>query len=101
LTGETVTILYINYLKIRAIMVVYFELKVAVACFKLLKKLKEIMKTFRQDRRHCVRDLTQLLLNMSRGSVVGIATAEGLENRGVGVEVPVGSRIFSSPHHPD
>jgi hypothetical protein len=34
-------------------------------------------------------------------SVVSIATGYGLEYRGVGVRVPVGSRIFSSPHHPD
>jgi hypothetical protein len=33
----------------------------------------------------------------SRDSVVGIATDYGLDDRGVGVWVPVGSRIFSSP----
>jgi hypothetical protein len=32
----------------------------------------------------------------SRDSVVGIATGYGLEDRGVGVRVPVGWRIFSS-----
>jgi hypothetical protein len=37
----------------------------------------------------------------SRDSVVGIATAYGLDGRGVGVRVPVGSRIFSSPLRPD
>jgi hypothetical protein len=31
----------------------------------------------------------------SRASVVGIATGYGLDDRGVGVRVPVGSRIFS------
>jgi hypothetical protein len=36
-----------------------------------------------------------------RGSVVGIATGYGLDNRGIGVRVPIGSRIFSSPHLPD
>jgi hypothetical protein len=35
---------------------------------------------------------------MSRDSAVGIATGYGLE---VGVRVPVGSRIFSSPRGPD
>jgi hypothetical protein len=30
---------------------------------------------------------------MSRDSVVGIATSYGLDDRGVGVRVPVGSRI--------
>jgi hypothetical protein len=37
----------------------------------------------------------------SRHIAVGIATGYGLEDRGVGVPVPVGSRIFSSPHRPD
>jgi hypothetical protein len=37
----------------------------------------------------------------SRDSSVGIATGYGLDDRGVGVGVPVGSRIFSSPHRPD
>jgi hypothetical protein len=31
----------------------------------------------------------------SRDSVVGIATDYGLDDRGVGVRVPIGSRIFS------
>jgi hypothetical protein len=35
----------------------------------------------------------------SRDGVVGIATGYGLDDREVGV--PVGSRIFSSPFHPD
>jgi hypothetical protein len=34
-------------------------------------------------------------------SVVGIATGYGLDDRGVGVRAPVGSRIFSSPLRPD
>jgi hypothetical protein len=34
-------------------------------------------------------------------SVVGIATGYGLDDRGVGVQVAVGSRIFSSPRRPD
>jgi hypothetical protein len=38
---------------------------------------------------------------MSRDSVVGIATAYWLDDRGVGVRVPVGSSIFSSPRRPD
>jgi hypothetical protein len=37
----------------------------------------------------------------SQGSVVGIATGYGLEGRGVGVRVLVGSRMFSSPRRPD
>jgi hypothetical protein len=37
----------------------------------------------------------------SRDSSVGIATGYGLDDRGVGVRVPVGSRIFSSPRLPD
>jgi hypothetical protein len=34
-------------------------------------------------------------------SAVGIATGYGLDDQGVGVQVPVGSRIFSSPSRPD
>jgi hypothetical protein len=39
--------------------------------------------------------------NRSRDSVVGIATGYGLDDRGVGSWIPVGSRIFSSPRRPD
>jgi hypothetical protein len=37
----------------------------------------------------------------SRDTTVGIATDYGLDDRGIGVRVSVGSRIFSSPQHPD
>jgi hypothetical protein len=37
----------------------------------------------------------------SRDSPVGIATGYGLDDLGLGVRVPVGSRIFSSPNCPD
>jgi hypothetical protein len=40
-------------------------------------------------------------LAWNRDSSVGIATGYGLDDRGVGVRVPVGSRIFSSPRRPD
>jgi hypothetical protein len=40
-------------------------------------------------------------LMWSRDSVVGIATSYGLDDRGVGVRVAVGSRIFSPPNLPD
>jgi hypothetical protein len=38
---------------------------------------------------------------MSRDRVVGIATGYVLDDQGVAVRVPVGSRIFSSPRRPD
>jgi hypothetical protein len=38
---------------------------------------------------------------ISRDSVIGRATGYGLHDRVVGVRVPVGSRIFSSPRRPD
>jgi hypothetical protein len=41
------------------------------------------------------------LLYVSRDSTFGIATSYGLDERGVGVRVPVGWRIFSSPRRPD
>jgi hypothetical protein len=37
----------------------------------------------------------------SRDNAVGIATGYGLDDRGVGVRVPVRSRIFSSQRRPD
>jgi hypothetical protein len=37
----------------------------------------------------------------TRDSVVGIATGYGLDDRRVGVRVPVGSRIFSSARRPN
>jgi hypothetical protein len=37
----------------------------------------------------------------SRDSVVSIATGYRLDDRGIGVRVPVVSRIFSSPQGPD
>jgi hypothetical protein len=39
-------------------------------------------------------------LLMSRDNIVGKATSYGLDDRGVGVRVPVGSVIFFSPCHP-
>jgi hypothetical protein len=41
------------------------------------------------------------VINRSRDSSVGIATGYGLDDRGVVVRVPVGSRVFSSPRSPD
>jgi hypothetical protein len=37
----------------------------------------------------------------SRDSAVGIAIGYGMDDRGVGVRVPVRSRIFTSPRRPD
>jgi hypothetical protein len=37
----------------------------------------------------------------ARDSAVGTVTGYGLDDRGVGVRVPVGSRIFSYPRRPD
>jgi hypothetical protein len=40
-------------------------------------------------------------MRSSRGSAVGIATAYEQDDRGVGVRVPSGSRIFTSPYRQD
>jgi hypothetical protein len=45
--------------------------------------------------------LTYFAFSVSWNSIVGTATSYGLDERGVRVRVLVGSRIFSSPHHPD
>jgi hypothetical protein len=42
-----------------------------------------------------------LYVTWSRDSAVGIATRYGLDGRGFGVRVTVGSRIFFSPRRPD
>jgi hypothetical protein len=39
--------------------------------------------------------------NLRRDSIVGIATGYGLDDRGVGIRVPVESRIFSTLRRPD
>jgi hypothetical protein len=41
-----------------------------------------------------------IVRSVGRDNAVGIATGYGLDYRGVGVRVPVVSRIFSSPRHP-
>jgi hypothetical protein len=40
-------------------------------------------------------------INLGLDSSVGMVTGYGLDDREVGVRVPVGSRIFSSPSRPD
>jgi hypothetical protein len=42
-----------------------------------------------------------IMFDVSCGSIVDIATGYGLNDRGVGVQVPVRSRIFTSPCRPD
>jgi hypothetical protein len=42
-----------------------------------------------------------LLRSLRRDSSVGIETSYGPDDRGVGVQDPVVSRIFSSPNGPD
>jgi hypothetical protein len=51
--------------------------------------------------RPCVALTHLVYIYKNRDSVVGIATGDGLDDRGVGVRLPVGSRIFSSPLRPD
>jgi hypothetical protein len=45
--------------------------------------------------------LLLVVISMSRGSVVGIATGYGLDVREVGIRVPVGYKIVTSPYRPD
>jgi hypothetical protein len=42
----------------------------------------------------------QFSIVLSRISAVGVATGYGLDDQGVGVRVPVGARIFTSPRRP-
>jgi hypothetical protein len=50
-----------------------------------------------QHKQEIIISVLTLLLVRSRDSVVGIAAGYGLDDRGVGVRVPVRSRIFTSP----
>jgi hypothetical protein len=63
---------------------------------KILKEDKHISKILFQNLFITAKDI-----QMSRGSAVGIAIGYALGDRGVGVRVPVGSRIFTSPYRPD
>jgi hypothetical protein len=45
--------------------------------------------------------IESVVFSSYRDSVVGIATGYRLDDRGVGVQVPVGSRILSSPRRPE
>jgi hypothetical protein len=48
--------------------------------------------------------LLMMMIHASLGSwdsAVSIASGYCLDKWGVGVRVPIGSRIFFSPHHPD
>jgi hypothetical protein len=49
------------------------------------------------------KNLISVLMSLSgsRDSAVGIATGYGLDEGGVGVRVPIGSRIFASSCRPD
>jgi hypothetical protein len=42
-----------------------------------------------------------MIIIRSWDSTVGVATGYGLDDRGVGFRVPLGSRIVSSPRRPD
>jgi hypothetical protein len=46
----------------------------------------------KDEERNCI----GIFVDESRNSVVGIATGYGLDDQGVGVRVPVGTRIFVS-----
>jgi hypothetical protein len=47
-----------------------------------------------------VQDLLSSLLCRNLDSIVGIATGYGLNDRGIGLRVPVGSIIFSTSYRP-
>jgi hypothetical protein len=41
------------------------------------------------------------LINMRSGSAAGIATGYRLDDFGMGIRIPVESKIFTSPYRPD
>jgi hypothetical protein len=73
----------------------YISISCSVDIAVVVKQLEQNQKT----RRRIFMDIHTY--PGSRDSVVGIATGYGLDDRGVGVQVPVVSKIFSSPRRPD
>jgi hypothetical protein len=53
------------------------------------------------DAKRPERGAAHLVPSLRRAAKPQLATGYGLDDRGVGVRVPVGSRIFSSPRRPD
>jgi hypothetical protein len=72
-------------------------------CFFLPYKLLQVQTPFITCNviDHCIVNGLLPWDNVGRDSVVGIANSYGLDDRGVGVRVPVGPRIFSSPRRLD
>jgi hypothetical protein len=64
----------------------YYIVDVSCRCRRMLKRYMYMLRMWGYVR--------------SRVSVVSIATGYGLDDRGFGVKVPVGVRIFSSPRRP-
>jgi hypothetical protein len=58
---------------------------------------KDVLERFTQ----VVDYVITVIIYEGRDSTVNIVTGYRLDDRGVGVRVPVGSRILSSPRHPD
>jgi hypothetical protein len=73
------------------------------SCCGNLGQLHFIISNFQYFTYYTSRGFTFILMVYKEvgDSVVSIATGYGLDVRGVGVRVPVGSKIFSSPRRPD
>jgi hypothetical protein len=56
------------------------------------------IKSPRSPKFHCNNKSLLDAANKSRGSAVGIATGYGLKDREIGVRVPIGSSVSSSPY---
>jgi hypothetical protein len=81
----------------------YFDIYYLLYLIKLAKLPQKIHHLLGPDLKRFFR-MNKTTVNGYEGSqdnVVGTATDYGLDNWGVGVWVPLGSRIFSSPCHPD
>jgi hypothetical protein len=55
----------------------------------------------REDANPPVSIFVSYVMRKIRDGIVGIAAGYGLEERGVGVRAPPGSRTFSSPRRPE
>jgi hypothetical protein len=68
--------------------------------YNLVSSIEDILKSLTALKYRVDFILLHKEIKISRDSPVGIATGYGLDDRGVGVRVPVGSRIFSMSSRP-
>jgi hypothetical protein len=96
--GESQWVAHVRGLRTTEMLLRRYRLRILIKFPGRSKRVQGRVSRPSTTRRRFMGDLEE---NRSRGSVVGIATDYGLDAQGVGVRVPIGSRIFCSPRCPD